>query len=64
MALPAAARFRLAAHTSNGRVTCDFPVEGGGKAEREALDAVVGADPKATLTLATSNGAIRVRRRG
>lgn len=64
VALPAAARFRLLAHTSNGRVTCDFPLAGGEWSGRSELEGSAGADPKATLTLATSNGAIHLRRRG
>ncbi len=58
--LPAASNFGFEARTSNGRVSCDFPVtRTGGKGDKR-LEGTVGEVSSVFLSLRTSNGSIRI----
>jgi len=58
--LPADARFRIDASTSNGRVSSDFAVAG--EADDESLHGVVGENPAVSINASSSNGNIRIQK--
>lgn len=62
VALPADAQFRVDATTSHGKITSDFPVQGGKAKPKSQLHGTVGSNPTVTLELTTSNGAIKIRK--
>lgn len=59
--LPAGARFRVSANTSNGDVTSDFPVTVSGSLRKGELNGAVGENPGISLSLRSSNGNIEIR---
>jgi RNA polymerase sigma factor (sigma-70 family) len=60
--LPADARFRFDAQTSNGKVTSQFSLkDGDSKKKKTHLSGTVGDNPTTTLKLHTSNGNIEVK---
>ena len=61
--LPAGARFRVSANTSNGEVTSDFPVTVSGSLRKGELNGAVGENPGISLSLRSSNGNIEIRQR-
>lgn len=62
LTLPADSGFGFEARTSNGRVSCDFPVtRTGGKGDKR-LEGTVGEISSVFLSLRTSNGSIRIDR--
>jgi DUF4097 and DUF4098 domain-containing protein YvlB len=58
--LPAAARFRIDASTSNGRVSSEFAVDG--ESDDEWLRGVVGENPATSISASSSNGNIRIQK--
>ena len=60
--LPPESQFCFKASTSNGRVDCEFPYQEESSRRRRRLSGTVGEDPKCSLTLATSNSSIDIRR--
>jgi DUF4097 and DUF4098 domain-containing protein YvlB len=60
--LPPDSQFRFAAATSNGRIDCEFPYDHEGSKSRRKKSGTVGDDPKCSLSLTTSNGAIDIRK--
>jgi RNA polymerase sigma factor (sigma-70 family) len=63
LTLPADARFRVEAGTSNGAITTDFFSSAAGPHGRQSLRGTVGDDPAVAITLATSNGSIEIRKK-
>ena len=59
--LPADARFRLDAQTSQGRVACRFPHKPPEGKSKARLQVSVGDNPAVALKLRTSNGSVEVR---
>jgi len=59
--LPAGARFRIDASTSNGDVSADFPVSGAGSSRDDELHGTVGENPDVSINAETSNGNIDIR---
>jgi hypothetical protein len=59
--LPADAKFRFEASTSNGGVDIDFPYEENRTRGRRKKSGVVGEDPKCSVELNTSNSSIDIR---
>ena len=60
--LPANARFRLSASTSNSDVMTDFPITVSGTQAKGTLNGAVGENPAMSLSLGTSNARIEVRK--
>lgn len=63
LTLPADARFKIAAMTSNGQVTNEFGAELSGTAGRTLLNATVGKDPKVEIGVQTSNAGVEIRKK-
>jgi DUF4097 and DUF4098 domain-containing protein YvlB len=61
--LPANARFRVDASTSNGSIASDFAVKLSGGTSRTHLQGTVGEHPAVSLSLKTSNGGIELRQK-
>ena len=61
VALPSNAAFHVQADTTNGVVTCDFPVSRSDDGKRNHLTGIVGENPQVQLKLQTSNGSIAIR---
>jgi len=59
--LPAEARFRIDASTSNGKVSTDFPVTMTGTQDDNTLRGTVGESASVSIRAATSNGRIEIR---
>lgn len=59
--LPADAQFSITARVGNGRITSEFPL-GNTSPEARVVNGSVGSDPQATITAATGNGNIEVKR--
>lgn len=60
--LPADSSFHLDARTSSGKITSAFEVKKQGKPQKRRLQGHVGADPKMSLRLETSNGSIELHK--
>lgn len=60
--LPRDSQFRFKAATSNGSIDCEFPFESDGSKSRRRKSGIVGDNPHCSLTLATSNSSIDIRR--
>jgi DUF4097 and DUF4098 domain-containing protein YvlB len=60
IALPAGANFRVKADTSNGKISCDFPLENKVANPKTHLSGSVGSDPAIDLFLNSSNGSIEI----
>jgi hypothetical protein len=60
LALPADAKFRINATTSNGKVTTDYAVTTSGTMKENRLEGTVGDNPSITVRAETSNGAIDI----
>jgi RNA polymerase sigma factor (sigma-70 family) len=63
LTLPADARFKVDASTSNGSISSDFTAGASLKSEKKHLLATVGENPAAAVQLRTSNGAIEIRKK-
>jgi DUF4097 and DUF4098 domain-containing protein YvlB len=61
--LPADAGVDIDARTSNGRINTDFPLTVQGSQTRNRLSGVIGGGGR-TVELRTTNGGIRIQRRG
>jgi hypothetical protein len=61
--VPGEINARLAARTSNGRVTSDVEVRTSGEISKSRLEGILGAGGP-LFDLSTSNGAIRIARGG
>jgi DUF4097 and DUF4098 domain-containing protein YvlB len=59
--LPADARFRVEAETSNGKITCDFPLKKNENRRKTQLRGSAGENPPARIQLHTSNGNITIQ---
>ncbi len=65
LVLPDDAEFQLDAHSSNGRVHCDFPIATGDRRKRRNdLEGIVGdnPDPECSIEATSSNGSISIHR--
>jgi len=60
--LPPAASFHLSAKTSGGGVLSQFPLTPTPPANATAVDATAGEDPRAALTIVTSNGDVKLQK--
>ncbi len=60
--LPPAASFHLSAKTSGGGVLSQFPLTPTPPANATAVDATAGDDPRAALTIVTSNGDVKLQK--
>jgi RNA polymerase sigma factor (sigma-70 family) len=63
LTLPADARFRVEAATSNGTIATDFLPSSGGSSRRSSLRGTVGDNPAVAIELGTSNGSIEIRKK-
>lgn len=60
--LPGEAQFSFEASTSNGRVSCEFPMSHTSASSDNALSGVVGENPATSIVASSSNGRIDIRR--
>jgi DUF4097 and DUF4098 domain-containing protein YvlB len=60
--LPEDSQFHFQAASSNGRIDCEFPYESDRSRSRRKKSGTVGDDPHCSISLATSNGSIDIRR--
>ena len=60
--LPPAASFHLSAKTSGGGVLSQFPLTPTPPANATSVDATAGDDPRAALTIVTSNGDVKIQK--
>jgi RNA polymerase sigma factor (sigma-70 family) len=63
LTLPADARFKVDATTNLGGISTDFGPGASARVGRASLQAAVGDNPKATITLETKNGGIEIRKK-
>lgn len=62
MLLPPDSQFRFEAATSNGSIECEFPFDNESAKSRRKKSGTVGDNPQCSLSLATSNASIDIRR--
>lgn len=62
LVLPVDSSFKFEGTTSNSRIDCDFPILSEGKSKRTRLNGTVGDNPAVSITAATSNGQIEIRK--
>jgi DUF4097 and DUF4098 domain-containing protein YvlB len=60
----ATASFHLSARTSGGGVLSEFALVPVPPANATDVDATAGADPRASITIVTSNGDVKIRKKG
>ncbi len=60
--LPPDSQFRFQASTSNGSIDCEFPYDSDRSRSRRRKSGTVGDNPNCSLSLATSNSSIDIRR--